>query len=248
MNDFFPMAPAQKMALKREHVNGLRAPGHLARRPGIGVLLVLFGLAAFGVIVIQLQTNGPLIQLDYVLNDAIHGWAINSSPFVRGVMIVGYYLGQHIIIAIGVVLLVYFIYKRFWPEAAMVVIAWAGEGAMWMFLSGLFERSRPVFDTPVWHQMTAPGFPSGHSISAVMCYGLLAYLLAARMSKRPHRALAGITAIVIIVYIGFSRVFVGHHYLSDVLAGLALGVAWSALVYTSVEWIAVRRGWLPVQR
>jgi undecaprenyl-diphosphatase len=130
----------------------------------------------------------------------------------------------------------------------MVVIAWAGEGAIWMFLSGVFERSRPVFETPVWHQMTAPGFPSGHSISAVMCYGLLAYLLVPKMPSRVWKVIVIITAGLIIVYIGFSRVFIGDHYVSDVLAGLALGIAWSALVYTSVEWIAVRRRWLPAQR
>lgn len=241
-------APSQKAVVHAARANGLRASGAWARRPLIGALLVFLGLATFGMIVIQLQTNGPLIQFDYVVNDALHNIALNSSLFIRDIMIFGYYMGQHVIIGIGVVLLVYFVYKHYWPEAAMVVIAWAGEGAMWMFLSGMFERSRPVFDTPIWHQMTAPGFPSGHTISAVMCYGLLAYLLWPKMPMRFWKAAAIFAAVLIVVYIGFSRVFIGDHYLSDVLAGAALGIAWSALVYTSVEWIAVRRGWLSVQR
>jgi undecaprenyl-diphosphatase len=248
MVDSLTDPPPQEAKHAKDELSGLRAPGDLARRPLISVLLVTFGLAIFGVIAIQLQTSGPLIQLDLYLNEVIHSTALNSSPFVRSFMIFGYFMGQHVIIGIGVLLLAYFIYRRFWPEAAMVVIAWAGEGAIWMFLSGVFERSRPVFETPVWHQMTAPGFPSGHSISAVMCYGLLAYLLVPKMPSRVWKVIVIITAGLIIVYIGFSRVFIGDHYVSDVLAGLALGIAWSALVYTSVEWIAVRRRWLPAQR
>ena len=120
----------------------------------------------------------------------------------------------------------------------MVVIAWAGEGAIWLALSNYFSRPRPIFETPVWHQMTAPSFPSGHSISAVMCYGLVAYLLAPRIPTRFWKAAVIILAALIILYVGFSRVFIGDHYLTDVLAGYALGVAWAGLVYTSIEWIA----------
>jgi undecaprenyl-diphosphatase len=248
MVDSLTDPPPQEAKHAKDELSGLRAPGDLARRPLTSVLLVTFGLAIFGVIAIQLQTSGPLIQLDLYLNEVIHSTALNSSPFVRSFMIFGYFMGQHVIIGIGVLLLAYFVYKRFWPEAAMVVIAWAGEGAIWMFLSGVFERSRPVFETPVWHQMTAPGFPSGHSISAVMCYGLLAYLLVPKMPSRVWKVIVIITAGLIIVYIGFSRVFIGDHYVSDVLAGLALGIAWSALVYTTVEAISLRRRWLPDQR
>ena len=89
--------------------------------------------------------------------------------------------------------------------------------------------------------MTAPGFPSGHAISAVMCYGLLAYLLIPRMSSRFWKAVVIVTAGLIILYIGVSRLFVGDHYLSDVLAGYALGIAWSGLVYTVVELITKKR-------
>ena len=64
-------------------------------------------------------------------------------------MIFGFYLGEHVIVAIGAVLVVYFLYKRFWPELAMVLIAWGGEGAIWIVLSQYFDRSRPVFDVSV---------------------------------------------------------------------------------------------------
>ena len=242
MNDTARVASSQGEAKGStdDRLSNLRTPGLLAQKPFIGVLMVLLGTISFGVIVFNLQTNGPLVRLDVQLANDMHAMALHSPPLIRGVMIFGFYLGEHIIVAIGAFLALYFLYKRFWPELCMVVIAWAGEGGMWLFLSTYFNRPRPVFDVVVWHQMTAPSFPSGHSISAVMCYGLLAYLVAPRMSGF-RKAIVIVAALLVILFIGYSRLFVGDHYLSDVLAGYALGVAWFGLVYTSVELIAKRK-------
>jgi undecaprenyl-diphosphatase len=157
------------------------------------------------------------------------------------VMIFGFYLGEHIIVVIGVLLAIYFVYKRYWPELVMVVIAWAGEGAIWLYSSNYFNRPRPAFPQEVWHTMTAPGFPSGHVIAAVMCFCLLAYWAMPHLSSRLSKALVWLVAVAIILYIGFSRLFIGDHFLTDVLAGYALGIAWFGLVFTSVELITQKR-------
>ncbi len=157
---------------------------------------------------------------------------------MRDVMIFGFYLGEQVIVVIGVIMALYFLYKRFWPGLAMVAIAWAAEGAIWLVLSQYYHRARPVFAVAVWHHMTAPGFPSGHAIAAVMCFGLLAYLIVPAMSSSFWQAVVIVTAVLLIVYIGYSRMFVGDHYLTDVLAGYGLGVALCGTVYTLVEVIA----------
>jgi undecaprenyl-diphosphatase len=228
-------------ALPRRSAEGLRSPGWLGRWPLIGLLLVVFGLTVFGVFAINVQTNGPLVQADPATADQLHRQAIASPAWLRTLMVGGYYFGQHVIVAIGAGLVLYFMYRRFWRELAMVVIAWAGEGSLWLTLAPYFDRPRPVFDQPVLHQMTAPGFPSGHSISAVMCYGLLAYLIVPRVRSGWGKAVVVVLAVLMIAYIAFSRVFIGDHYVTDVLAGLALGVAWSGLVYTGVELAARHR-------
>ncbi len=156
-------------------------------------------------------------------------------------MVSGYYLGQHVIVAIGIVLAAYFVYRRFWPELAMVLIAWAGEGSLWLLLSSHFNRARPVFPEAVYHTMTAPSFPSGHTLSAVMCYGLLAYLIVPRVRPLWGKVAVVALAALIVLFIGFSRIFIGDHWLTDVLAGLALGIAWASLVYTAVELVARTR-------
>ncbi len=219
----------------------LRSAGTLARWPLIGVVMVLLGGIAFGAIAIQLPGSGPLIQQDIATNNAIHQVALQSSPFIRDVMISGFYIGEQVIVAIGGILGVYFLFTRQWPELGMLVIAWAGEGAIWEILSRAFDRARPVFATPVWHQMTSPGFPSGHAFSALICYGLIAYLLVPNITSRLLKVMVILVALLLIVFVGYSRLFVGDHYLSDVLAGYALGVAWGGFVYTSVELIFKQR-------
>ncbi len=215
--------------------NDLRTPGLLARWPVIGLVMVVLGLSVFSLMAINLQTNGPLIPVDLAVDNSLHATALQGLPFIKDMMIFGFYLGEPIIAGIGAALGLYFLYKRFWPELAMVVIAWSGEGAIWLNTSNYFNRPRPAFPQEVWHTMTVPGFPSGHVIAAVMCFGLLAYWAMPYLTSRFTKILVWVDAILVILYIGFSRLYVGDHYLTDVLAGYALGIAWFGLVFTSVE-------------
>ena len=78
------------------------------------------------------------------------------------------------------------------------------------------------------------------STSAALALGLLAYLLIPNMPSKFWKWFVGIAAVVLILFIGGSRVYEGGHYLSDVIAGYAVAAAWGALVYTLLDWIAVR--------
>jgi undecaprenyl-diphosphatase len=80
-----------------------------------------------------------------------------------------------------------------------------------------------------------PGFPSGHAISAVVCYGLLAYLLVPNLPSTFWKGLVVAAALFVIGFIGFSRIFTAGHYLTDILSGYAVGIAWSGLAYTLIE-------------
>jgi undecaprenyl-diphosphatase len=123
----------------------------------------------------------------------------------------------------------------------MVVVGFLGEEALFESLSRLFHRHRPVFNPPVWEVLPGPGFPSGHTASAIVCYGLLAYLFLPKITNRFWKVVVAIIIALIIIYIGVSRVFVLDHYLSDVLAGYGMGLAWAALAYTTIEKIFQRR-------
>jgi undecaprenyl-diphosphatase len=80
-----------------------------------------------------------------------------------------------------------------------------------------------------------PGFPSGHALTVVAFYGLLAYLIAPKMPSAFWKGFVVAAALLIMGFVGFTRIFTGGHYLTDILAGYALGIAWSGLAYTLIE-------------
>jgi len=117
--------PLPEKKLDRHPRTRLHTPGLLARWPLIGVMLVVLGGLLFGALALNLQTHGPLLPVDARVANDLHAIALQSSPAMRGVMIFGFYLGEQVIVVIGVIMALYFLYRRFWAGLAMVVIAWA---------------------------------------------------------------------------------------------------------------------------
>lgn len=111
--------------------------------------------------------------------------------------------------------------------------ALAGNALLNHALKSVFERVRPVHD-PSFVAATGWSFPSGHSSGAVVAYGLLAYLLVRLLPRRWHLPTV-VLAAALAFAIGSSRVFVGVHFASDVLAGFLSGGAWLAVCVVAME-------------
>jgi undecaprenyl-diphosphatase len=97
-----------------------------------------------------------------------------------------------------------------------------------------FRRERPFFPDPLATESTF-SFPSGHSLVSLAVYGSVALLLARRVRSPGRRALLFAGTALLVLAIGFSRLYLGVHFLSDVLAGYAAGAAWLALLYAALE-------------
>ena len=158
-HDTVIVASVQPKITHRHFLGDLRTPGLLGQWPLIGLLMILLGGCLFGVLAISLQTHSLLLQTDTRIVNDLHSIALQSSPLLVGLMIFGSFLGEQGIVVIGAILVVYFLVKRFWVELSMVVIAWGGEGAIYPAVVNYFNRARPLFDVPVWHQMPPPRFP-----------------------------------------------------------------------------------------
>lgn len=113
------------------------------------------------------------------------------------------------------------------------VLANGGNAALNLSLKHVFERVRPVHDTAL---AQAPGFsfPSGHTSSAVVLWGMLAYL-ALRLAPPRWQVPVLVLAVAMALSIAASRVFLQVHYLTDILAGLCSGTAWLAVCIASLE-------------
>lgn len=219
---------------------GLRAPGMFGKKPAIGLIIILLGGLIFAALGYNLLVQGPLVQVDKSVHQTFYAEAKAAPPIVNELMLFGFFLGKQVVQVIVTILIVYFIYKRFWSELAMLIISSPVGSILWNFIIAYFNRPRPAEQTglPI---TTIPSFPSGHAMSALICYGFLAYLLVPKMPSRFWKWAVGIAILAIVLFDGFSRVFQGNHYLTDVLAGYALGLAWAALVYTGIEIIFLRR-------
>jgi undecaprenyl-diphosphatase len=101
-------------------------------------------------------------------------------------------------------------------------------------LKHLFVRQRPHFDDPLL-TLTTYSFPSGHTLMATVLYGTLCVLVVSRSVNRRWRVLTIALAGFMILLVGFSRIYLGAHYLSDVLAAIAEGLAWLAFCLLGVE-------------
>ncbi|CAM5406421.1 phosphatase PAP2 family protein [Eoetvoesiella caeni] len=97
-----------------------------------------------------------------------------------------------------------------------------------------FQRPRPIFDHPLVSLATY-SFPSGHTVASTLFYGMLAALILSKTTSWSKRVWAVLLAFAIVSLVAFSRLYLGAHYLSDVLAAMAEGLAWLALCLTGTH-------------
>ena len=131
---------------------------------------------------------------------------------------------------------------RTWSAVVLPAIGFGVALAMTWVGKVIVGRARPPYSEAVPPYETSASFPSGHSLMATVLATLVAYLLLQRLRRGWERglviALCGLWAIAM----GLSRVYLGHHWFTDVCAGWALGLAWTAALITLHQaWLLVRR-------
>jgi undecaprenyl-diphosphatase len=181
--------------------------------------LLLFAWLAGGV------TRGEAIGFDAPVRAAVHSL---TTPALTGAMRTFTILGSApCVVGLGAIL-VWRLVKAGRRRAAIVLaIATAGAQVLNQVLKFVFQRARPEaffgFPDPVTYS-----FPSGHAITAASFCGVLAAIVAVREKRRAARAAVWCAAVLAAAAIGLSRVYLGVHYPSDVVAGYAVAVVWLA--------------------
>jgi membrane-associated phospholipid phosphatase len=150
------------------------------------------------------------------------------DPAMTGVSELGDSSGLIPLIALGVAIL--WRSSRRWAVALPLLMA--GTGALQLVAKWAIDRPRP--NLAEW------GFPSGHVLSLVVFFGLVAYLLATSSLRRSRRRLgyAGCAATVLVV--AFSRMYLEAHWVSDLAGGFTLGVGYLLLTICLIETVAQR--------
>src|SRR5438309_7835568 len=129
---------------------------------------------------------------------------------------------------IGVVLfllVVFFVWKRWWPSLVTLVLAVPGGMLLNELVKILVHRHRP-FEDGWFVDWSGYSFASGHTIGATLLYGQIALFLIPVFQSRRGRVLLFSAASFVVVLVGFSRIALGAHYLTDVLGGMFFGMMW----------------------
>ena len=183
--------------------------------------LIFFGWLADEVL------EGETRHFDEVTRAAIHQLASPTLTLVmRGFSIIG----GTIALTIGtIIVVVRFAMKKWGREAKLFAITMIGAGLLNITLKLAFKRARPE----PYFNLSLPetySFPSGHSLTSAVFFGALAAILTARIKSRRIRTAIWIVSTLMFLTIGFSRIYLGVHYTTDVIAGFAAALIWILVV------------------
>ena len=194
------------------------------RRLALALLVAAAAAVAFARVTEDYLTNDPLARWDV----SFARWlSEHRSPagldVFRAVTDVGSPAVSVIVAAFACILL---FRRRQFADAALLPVALAGAEVLNLALKVSFHRERPEFS---FIHLDTYSYPSGHVMVAVAAYGAFAYLLWGRVGSRPRRLSMAAATLAIVVLVSVSRLYLGVHYLSDVLGGFAAGVSWLAV-------------------
>jgi undecaprenyl-diphosphatase len=142
--------------------------------------------------------------------------------------------------AVSIAFAIYFFVRRAWNRLLELTVTMLGGSLLNILLKHFFQRQRPVLENPLV-TLSSYGFPSGHTMGATLLYGLLALIAARFIRTTSGRVAVGMLAVIAISLIGLTRIYLGAHYLTDVLAAIAAGSAWLAVCWTTAETFRKRK-------
>jgi undecaprenyl-diphosphatase len=164
------------------------------------------------------------VRADTAIYNMLQG--LRSVVADRAMIAITEFGGALVAGSVTLAVLVWLLWRRAWQAAAYWLAAVGGAGVISIAIKGALHRPRPV---PIYSGWDAFSFPSGHATTNAAIYGFLAVLLARDVRPR-WQALIAATAALAVTLIGFSRLYLGVHWLSDVIGGIAFGTAWIALL------------------
>ena len=207
-----------RLSIKR----GLAAIALLSAELLVVIVLFIAALTVFSILAIRIFGSKDETH-DFIVFDKLSEWV---TPFTTSFLQVITYLGSHsFLIPANLVLAFYFLFirKHRWYSIKVPVVALGGLLLMTL-LKQFFNRPRPLL--PLLEPVRGLSFPSGHALMSVSFYGLLIFLIWENVKEPVRKWLLISFLVILIILIGFSRIYLRLHYFSDVIAGYSIGIIW----------------------
>jgi len=187
-----------------------------------GLLLATFSGWMFGALAEDVLARDSMTLYDAGVSRWLLSLATeDSSQFFFAVTLLG---STWVILPASLLLSVWSVWRKQWLQFGALALSIGGGTLLNVLLKNFFLRPRPDFVNAFYHE-SGYSFPSGHAMLSVLFYGMAAHLLARGLTWKGQVRL-GMTAFLLTLLIGFSRIFLGVHYLTDVLGGWAAGLTW----------------------
>jgi undecaprenyl-diphosphatase len=199
----------------------------------LGLLLSLAAIWLFGGITEDVIHHDPLTNFDLTLAAWLRA---HSTPAGDRVAVAVSLVGSPVVMStLAIAGAAAFALRRRRILLAVWTAAFAGGGVLDWMLKEIIRRPRPVGASAFLHGASF-SFPSGHAMGSLIGYGLLAYLLAVHGPvRRRARVAILVAAALLVLAIGFTRLYLGVHYFSDVVGGFAAGVVWLSVCVSGLE-------------
>jgi membrane-associated phospholipid phosphatase len=227
---------------------GLSPEGAAGVQLTLGLILLAVATTAFGILAEDVVSGARITIIDVQMANWLHARATPAmTGFMLGVSNVHGAIGG---VLISMAMIAYFHLRRhpWWGRAALIILP--GGMLLNVLIKYSFQRARPTFDAPLL-TLTTYSFPSGHTAFAAMFYGLLAcFMLVHQRAPRSigMRCLIVVAAVAMVALVAGSRMYLGVHYLSDVLGAMAEGCAWLTICITGISTWRRRREGRPLYR
>ena len=196
-----------------------------------GLIVAAIGTAFFAVVADHVREGNT-----QAFDDAVIRWmGAHHSANLDAVMVEITALGTGVVVLMIVAVAALFLVLTNHKYSAILLLVSTAGG---IILNGIlklgFNRPRPSIFVPTV-QAVSSSFPSGHAMSAAIVYSTVAYLAARLHKRRWARWLVMTAAFLVIALISISRLYLGVHYPSDVIAGVAIGLAWAGFCMATLE-------------
>lgn len=214
--------------------------GYLGLHLTMGMLLIIGASGLFGWIAQDVVAGDPLTVVDLHVAAWLH--ERQTPGIITTMQLVSGLASTTWVTFVSIVSALVLSWKKCWYWVLALVLVVPGGMLLNLFLKSSFHRQRPSFADSLLF-FDGYSFPSGHTMAATLLYGLLAAFTLNSLDVWRWRWRVGavLGAFVMVLLVGFSRVYLGAHYLSDILGGVAAGLAWLALTITAVDILRRRR-------
>ena len=193
----------------------------------LGLVAVPFGLLLF----LVEDKWPPLLRADDGARDGLHVFALQHRWFVVAMETLSTIGRWWMYLPVFLGVAAWLLWRRLTRLAVFVAMTVGVSPGINDLVKSAVHRARPVLDNPVAHESGA-SFPSGHAQAAVVGYAVLLLVFLPTLHGAVRRIAISV-AVLMVLGIGLSRVALGVHYVSDVVAGYVLGAAWVAAMIAS---------------